>query len=69
MKRGFFMAAPTAALSRPAVAEAGELRALAARLERLTISRTAPEKFFEDRSQLVYELRLLASRVGRRHAG
>jgi hypothetical protein len=49
----------------PSRAEAGEFEALARKVERLTLSRTNPERFFEDKSQLAYELRMLARR---RHA-
>jgi hypothetical protein len=45
---------------------ANELRALARRVERLTVSHRWPEKFFEDKSQLAYELRMLARRVSQR---
>jgi hypothetical protein len=36
----------------PSRAEAGELEALARKVERLTLSHTNPERFFEDKSQL-----------------
>jgi hypothetical protein len=42
--------------------EACELRAVAARVARLTISRREPEKFFEDRSEIVFALRRIAAR-------
>jgi hypothetical protein len=50
----------------PTRAEAGELQALAARVARLTVSHRSPEKFFEDRSELVFELRALAARANQR---
>ena len=49
----------------PTPAEACELTAIAARLSRLTISRKDPHAFFEQRSELVYELRTIA---GHHHA-
>jgi hypothetical protein len=50
----------------PSRAEAGELEALAARVARLTVSHKWPEKFFEDRSELVFELRAMAARANQR---
>jgi len=47
----------------PPRADANELEALAARVARLTVSHRSPEKFFEDKSELVYELRALAARA------
>jgi hypothetical protein len=46
----------------PTHAEAAELQALARRIERLTISRTHPEKFHEDKGEIAHELRVIASR-------
>ena len=50
-------------------AEAHELEAIAARLARLSISRTNPHAFFEDRSELVHELRAIAARANQRRSG
>jgi hypothetical protein len=44
----------------PARAERDELLAIAARLSRLSISRKDPHAFFEERSELVFELRRIA---------
>jgi hypothetical protein len=46
----------------PSHAEAHELQALAARIARLSVSRTNPHAFFEDRSELAFELRAIAAR-------
>jgi hypothetical protein len=50
----------------PTRAEAGELEAIAARVGRLSVSHRSPEKFFEDRSELAFELRALAARANQR---
>ena len=42
--------------------EAHELCQLARRIERLCPSHRSPEKFHEDKSQIVYELRAIAAR-------
>jgi hypothetical protein len=47
----------------PSHAEANELRLIARRVERLTISHRWLEQFFEDRSQLAHELRGIAARA------
>jgi hypothetical protein len=52
---------------RPTDAEACELKAIARRIERLCISRSRPEAFFEDKSQLAHEVRMIAAR-GNGHA-
>jgi hypothetical protein len=46
----------------PAQAERDELLDIAARLSRLSISRKDPHAFFEQRSELVFELRRIAWR-------
>lgn len=46
----------------PTRGEAGELEALAARVARLSISRTDPHAFFEARSQISYEICEIARR-------
>src|SRR5262245_30650006 len=53
----------------PTRAEANELHVLAARVARLTVSHRSPEKFFEDRSELAYELRAMAARANQRRTG
>jgi hypothetical protein len=47
----------------PTREESGELKAIAARVGRLTVSRKDPHAFFEERSELVFELRALAARA------
>jgi hypothetical protein len=49
-------------------ADANELVVIARRVERLTVSRTRPEQFHIDKSQLAFELRMIAARVDRRRA-
>jgi hypothetical protein len=46
----------------PTPAERDELAAIAARLSRLSISRTKPHEFFEERSKLAHVLRRIAKR-------
>ena len=50
--------------------EAEELRELARKVDRLTICRRDPERFFADKSEIVADLRRRADRLdgGRRHA-
>ena len=48
----------------PTPAEACELKALATRVARLTVWHKAPEQFFIDRSEIMFELRRIASRAG-----
>ncbi|KQT53679.1 hypothetical protein ASG43_17740 [Aureimonas sp. Leaf454] len=52
----------------PSYLQADELRKLAERVARLTISRRDPHRFFEDRSEIAHDLRRLAeeARYGRR---
>src|SRR5262245_18786246 len=47
----------------PTNAEARELEAIARRVERLCVSHRRPEAFFEDKSQLAFELRTIAARA------
>jgi hypothetical protein len=42
--------------------ERDELQAIAARIARLTVSRTNPHEFFETRSEIAYEIRNIARR-------
>ncbi len=50
--------------------DAGELRDLARRIDRLTVSRRDPERFFVERDELAAALRARADRLdgGRRRA-
>jgi hypothetical protein len=50
---------------RPNPAEACELKTLARRVERLCPSHRSPERFHEDKSQIVFEMRRIAARVRR----
>ena len=43
-----------------------KVRHIADRLDRLTVHHRDPERFFEERSELVHELHELAARVGGR---
>ena len=47
----------------PSREQACELEVIAARLSRLTVSRTNPHEFFETRSELVFALRAIARRT------
>jgi len=40
-----------------------ELLSLSERVERLTVSRRDPERFYEEKSEIAHELRLLAKAV------
>jgi hypothetical protein len=64
-KRGRPARAPIPALRPfcPTPAEVCELKALARRVERLCPSHRSPEKFHEDKSEIVFELRRVAARV------
>jgi hypothetical protein len=44
----------------PTPAEANELHGIARRLSRLSVSRSDPHAFFEQRSELAFELRRIA---------
>ena len=46
----------------PSLEESNELHAIAGRLARLTVSRTNPHTFFEQRSELVFAIRQIAKR-------
>lgn len=54
-------AAPTA---RQEAVIAGQLDDLARRVERLVISHRKPEAFWEEKSEIAYELRRVADEVG-----
>jgi hypothetical protein len=62
MTRTFPPAAPAAQPAPPV--DADDLTELARRVERLTVSRTNPEAFFEERSEIAYELRRLVATMG-----
>ena len=47
----------------PTHAERDELQAIAKRVARLTVSHKAPEKFFEDKSELAHAIRRIARRA------
>ena len=57
----------TTAAPMPSLAPSGDdddLATLAHRVERLTVSRTNPAAFFEERSEIAYALRRLATTTG-----
>jgi hypothetical protein len=60
MTRRFTPSTPVTAQS----GDANDLTALARRVERLTVSRTNPEAFFEERSEIAFAMRRLAGATG-----